>query len=65
MLSLAASGLGLFLSLPWSVLAGWGLSAVRNSSVSDRELAVLMMLSAGINAVLLYLAARKMRRLID
>jgi hypothetical protein len=65
MLSLIASGLGFFLSLPWSVLAGWVLSGVSNFSGSDRQFALLMMGGAGINAVLLYLAARKMRRTIE
>lgn len=64
MLSLTASGLGFFLSLPWSLLAGWALSEVTNSD-SDRQIALLMMGGAGINAVLLYLAARRMRRTIE
>ena len=63
--SLTISMLGLILSLPWSALASWALSEARNSPVSDREFALLMMLAAGINAVLLYFAAAKMRRLID
>ena len=65
MLSLTASGLGLFLSLPWSVLAALALNAIGKSSGSDREFAVLMMVAASINAVLLYLIARKMRRKIE
>lgn len=64
-LSLTAAGLGFILSLPWSGLAAWALSKARGSSVSDREIALLMMLSAGINAVLLYLVAVKMRRKIE
>ena len=63
-LSLTVSMLGYVLSLPWSVLASWALKETRDTPVSDREFAVLMMLAAGINAVLLYLAAAKMRRLI-
>ena len=63
-LSLTISMLGYILSLPWSVLASWAVSEARNSPVSDREFALLMMFAAGINAVLLYLAAVKMRRLI-
>ena len=62
--SLTMSMLGLILSLPWSVLASWALSEATNSEVSDRQFALLMMLAAGINSVLLYLAAVKMRRLI-
>jgi hypothetical protein len=64
-LSLTMSMLGLILSLPWSVLASWALREARNSPVSDGEFALLMMLAAGINAALLYLAAGKMRRLIS
>lgn len=63
-LSLTISMLGYILSLPWSALASWALSEARDSPVSDREFALLMMLAAGINAVLLYFAAGKMRRLI-
>jgi len=63
-LSLTMSMLGYILSLPWSVLASRAVSAATNSEVSDQQFALLMMLAAGINAVLLYLAAVKMRRLI-
>lgn len=63
MFSLTLSGLGFILSLPWSVLAGWVLSKAFNSDVSDGAVAILMMVGACINAVLLYFAAVKMRRL--
>ena len=64
MFSLTLSGLGFVLSLPWSVLAGWLLSTAFNSDVGDGTIAILMMVGASINAVLLYFAAVKMRRLI-
>ena len=65
MLSVTASGLGLFLSLPWSVLAALALNATGMSTGGDRGFAILMMGAAGINAVLLYLLARKVRRKIE
>ena len=63
MFSLTLSGLGFVLSLPWSALAGWALSSAFNYDVSDDRIAILMMVGASINAVLLYFAAGKMRRL--
>lgn len=63
-LPLTASALGFILTLPWSPLGGWAFSEIRNSVPSDREFAVVMLLAAGLNAVLLYFLAVKMRRLI-
>ena len=63
-LSLTAFLVSFILTLPWSVVAGWVLSEVRNSALSDREFAVVMLFGAGLNAVLLYFIAAKMRRLI-
>ena len=63
-LYLTVSMLGLLLTLPWNVLASWVLSKALNTEIGDDGFAVLMMLAAGINAVLLFFAARKMRRLI-
>lgn len=65
MLPLTASALGFILSLPWSVVLGWVLSEVLDVELGDRRFAVVMLLGAGVNAVLLYFAAVKMRRLIE
>ena len=65
LLSLTAYSLCFILSLPWSVLAGGALWEIRNSVLSDRELTVVMFFGACVNAVLLYFAAAKMRRLIE
>lgn len=56
--------IGFLLTLPWNLLGSWMLGAVRNSPVSDPEFAVIMMCSALVNAVLLYFAALKLRRLV-
>ena len=63
-LSLTAFAFGLILSLPWSV-TGWIIGEVLNVSLGDRAFAVVMLFAAAINAVLLYFAAVKMRRLIQ
>lgn len=65
MLALTASSLGFILTLPWNLLIGWALSKVLNSEGDDSEIAILMLLGAGVNAVLLYLAAVKLRRFIQ
>jgi hypothetical protein len=61
---LTVVGLGFLLTLPWNLLAGWLFSLAINTGLSDRQLAVVMLLGAAINAVLLYFAAIKMRRII-
>ena len=63
-LSLATFSLVFILTLPWSPLLGWLVSEIRNSGLSDREFSVAMLIGAGINAVVLYFIATKMRRLI-
>ena len=63
MLSLTPFALAFILTLPWSAVAIWALEG-RDAAINDHEFAVTMVLGAGINAVLLYLAAVKMRRLI-
>ena len=65
MFSLTLSSLGFILSLPWSALVDWGLSAALDLHFGDDVFAILMMVGASINSVLLYLAAVKMRRLIQ
>ena len=56
-----ASALAFILTLPWNLLAAWAFGALRGS---DREFAIMMLLGGGVNAVLLYLVAIKLRRLI-
>ena len=64
-LILFPSFLGFILTLPWSAIAGWGLSEMFNWDLSDGALAIVMMLGALINSVLLYFLAVKMRSLIN
>ena len=59
-----ASALGFILTLPWNLLATWVFSNLRGSEVSDHDIAIMMLLGGGVNAVLLYLIAIKLRRLI-
>ena len=59
--------LAFILSLPWSAFAAFVLHEIletRGESLGDRALAIVMLFCAGVNAVLLYFIARKMRRLI-
>jgi len=56
--------LGLILSLPWNLLAGWLLSLVIKGEPSDWQFAAVILFGAAINAVLLYYAATRMRRII-
>lgn len=64
-LSNTASALGFILTLPWNLLAGWAFSILRGSEVNDHEFAIMMMIGGGVNAVLLYLVALKLRHLIQ
>lgn len=65
MLSLTPSLLGFILTLPWSAVVGLGVSEMFDWQLSDGKFALIMMLGALINSVLLYFAAVKMRRLIQ
>ena len=65
LLSLIPPFLAFILTLPWSAIGGWGLSEMFDWQLSDGQFAVIMMLGALINSVLLYFAAVKMRRLIQ
>lgn len=62
---LTAWALGFILTLPWSAVAAWVLSQTLKLDLNDQQFAMMMMVAAGVNAVLLYLVARKMRRLIQ
>ena len=59
-----ASALGFILTLPWNCWLLWVFSNLRSSEVYDHHVAIMMMLGGGVNAVLLYLIAIKLRRLI-
>ena len=50
------------LTLPWSALARWGLQVVSDPLLSDSEYAVMMLLCAGVNAVILYFVGVRVRR---
>ena len=65
LLALTPSFLAFILTLPWSAIAGWGLSEMFKWELSDGQFAVVMMFAALINSVLLYVAAVKMRRKIE
>ena len=65
--SLTTFLLAFILSLPWSAFAGFVLHEMFDTPgepLGDRASAVVMLFCAGVNAVLLYFIARKMRRLI-
>jgi hypothetical protein len=64
MLSITPWMLAFILTLPWSAIAGFGLSAIFDWQMSDGAFAIMMMGGALVNSVLLYFAAVKMRRLI-
>jgi len=66
--SLTVFSLSFILTLPWSALAGGVLGEIlkaRGSGLGDNGFAVVMIFSAGINAVILYFIAVKLRRLIE
>jgi hypothetical protein len=52
-------------SLPWNVITFGVLWLTGNSNVGDREFALVMLLGAGMNTMLVYFAAKKMRGLIQ
>ena len=67
MISLGAFSLSFILTLPWSALAGFvigELMKAQDSILGDRPFALVIVLCAGVNAVILYFIAVKMRRLI-
>jgi hypothetical protein len=51
-------------SIPWSVITYAALYLAGNLHIGDHEFALVMLLGAGINTMLLYFAAKKMRGLI-
>jgi len=51
-------------SLPWNVITFVVIGMVAHLRISDNEFALIMLLGAGINSMLLYFAAKKMRGLI-
>ena len=57
--------LALILSLPWNVITLAAMSMAHHSDFSDREFAFVMLLGAGVNAVILFFIAKKLRRLIE
>jgi hypothetical protein len=52
------------LTLPWNVITLIAVSlAVPNSDISDREIAVTMLLGAGVNAMILFFLAKRVKDL--
>lgn len=67
-LTLAAFSLSFILTLPWSALASTVLVQILKaggSGMGENAFAVLMIISAAVNAVILYFIAVKLRRLIE
>ena len=52
-------------SLPWNVITIVAISFIAHQNMSDNEFALIMLLGAGINSMLLYFAAKKMRNRIQ
>jgi hypothetical protein len=53
--------LALILSLPWNVVTLAVISFAAHAEVSDREFVATMLLGAGLNTMLVYYAAKKVR----
>ena len=62
--SIMVSAFAFILTLPLNLVVNMVLSRFRGPGVSDAEFMVSMLIAAGLNSVLLYFAAVKMRRLI-
>lgn len=61
-------GLSFILTLPWSLVITIGSNLILSSAdatLGDRTFALLLALAAGVNAVILYFIAVKMRRIIE
>ena len=56
--------IGFILTLPWNVISIFALYWFGNQYMSDHEIAFVMLLGAGINTMLLYVLAKKIRRLV-
>ena len=56
--------IGFILTLPWNVITIFVLYAYGNQYMTDREVAFVMLMGAGINTMLLYFFAKKMRSLV-
>jgi hypothetical protein len=63
MVSLTAFSIGFILTLPWSAVTGF-LVAELSPGLGDRLFALVSVLFAAVNAVILYFIAVKLRRLI-
>jgi hypothetical protein len=56
--------IGFILTLPWNVITIFALYWFGNQYMSDREIAFVMLMGAGINTMLLYFLAKKLRGLV-
>jgi len=63
MVSLTAFSIGFILTLPWSAVTSF-IVAVLSPGLGDRPFALVSVLFAAVNAVILYFIAVKVRRLI-
>jgi hypothetical protein len=61
---LTISYIGFISTLPWNVITIIALYVFGNQYMSDREIAFVMLMGAGINTMLLYFLAKKMRGLV-
>lgn len=51
-------------TLPWNLITVVVLHFFREQNMSDNEVVLVMLMGAGINSMLLYLLAKKMRRVV-
>ena len=58
---LTVSMLAFILSLPWNVITLFAVSMASTSDISDLETVAVMLLGAGVNAVLLYFGGKRLR----
>jgi hypothetical protein len=56
--------IGFILTLPWNVISIFALYWFGNQYMSDREIGFVMLLGAGINTMLLYFLAQKIRSIV-
>lgn len=58
---LTVSLIAFILSLPWNVVTLWAISMSGNAITSDLETGAAMLLGAGVNAMILFFCAKKLR----
>ena len=58
---LTVSLIAFILSLPWNVVTLWAVSMAGNAIISDLETGAAMLLGAGVNTMILFFGAKKLR----